>query len=122
MTTFPSLAECGLDADAATRRAADFRAVLGPRLRNLGFTLAETKNLIGVTRGSAPRDPGTLRIQAESKLAEVDEKIRGLELLRSELRAVVAAECDSLIDCDCGDCPIEEHAPVPRPRLLQGIR
>jgi hypothetical protein len=58
-------------------------------------------------------------VQAQAKLQEVEDKIRGLELMRSELRAVIAAECDALIDCDCGDCPIDGHAPAPGPRLVQ---
>ena len=50
-------------------------------------------------------------MQAEAKLAEVEDRIRGLELMLTELRAVIAAECDRLIDCGCGDCPIDGHAP-----------
>ena len=90
--------------------------------QRLGFTLAETKELLGVTRGSAPRDPDALRVQAEAKLAEVENRIRGLELMRAELRAVIAAECDRLIDCGCGGCPIDGHAPAQAPRLLQVSR
>ena len=101
----------------------DVRRILAVKTaQRLGFTLAETKEIVGVTRGPAPRDPDALRVQAEAKLAEVEDKIRGLELMRAELRAVIAAECDSLIDCDCGDCPIGGHAPVPAPRLLQVSR
>ena len=76
----------------------------------------------GRDTGDRPRDareaggdPHALRSQVEAKLREVDDKIRGLELMRAELRAVIAAECDSLIDCECGDCPIDGHArPPPR--------
>lgn len=90
--------------------------------QRLGFTLAETTEILGVTRGPAPRDPGTLRAQAEAKLAEVEDRIRGLELMAAELRAVIAAGCDALVDCDCGDCPIDGHAPAAGPRLLQVTR
>jgi DNA-binding transcriptional MerR regulator len=91
--------------------------------QRLGFTLAETKEIVRVTRGgSGRRDPDALRIQAEAKRAEVEGKIRGLELMRAELRAVITAECDTLIDCECGDCPIEGHAEPARPRLLQVTR
>ncbi len=87
--------------------------------QRLGFTLAETKEILGVTRGSAPRDPAALRVQAEAKLAEVEDRIRGLELMRVELRAVIAAECEALIDCGCGDCPIDGPAHATPERLLQ---
>ena len=87
--------------------------------QRLGFTLAETKEILGVTRGPAARDPGALRLQAQAKLAEVEDRIRGLELMRAELRAVIAADCDALIDCDCGDCPIDGHPPATAPRLLR---
>jgi DNA-binding transcriptional MerR regulator len=90
--------------------------------QRLGFTLEETRQIVGVTRRTAPRDPGALLVQAQAKLAEVEDGIRGLELMRSELRAVIAAECDALIDCACGDCPIEEPTPAPARRLTQVMR
>ena len=67
-------------------------------------------------RGLLPR--ARLRIRAEAKLTEVEDRIRGLELMRAELRAVIPADCDRLIDCECGDCPIVGHAPVPPRRVL----
>ncbi len=90
--------------------------------QHLGFTLAQTKELVRVTRrGAGTHVTVALRDQVEAKLREVNDKIRGLELLRAELRAVLAAECDALVDCDCGDdCPIEAEAP-PAPRRLQVI-
>lgn len=39
--------------------------------------------------------------------------------MRSELRSVIAADCDRLVGCECGDCPIDDAAPAPAPRLLQ---
>ncbi len=100
---------------------ADIRLVRAIKAaQRLGFTLDETREIVAVTRGGEPRDPGALRTRAQAKLAEVDERIRGLELMRSELRAVVAAECDRLVGCECGDCPIDEAGDAaPRPRLLQ---
>jgi len=98
----------------------DVRLILAIKTgQRLGFTLEETRDIVAVTRGGAPRDPDALRTLTEAKLAEVEDRIRGLELMRAELRAVIAAECDRLIDCDCGDCPIDGHAPVAAPRLLQ---
>jgi len=88
--------------------------------QRLGFTLAETKEIVRVTRGPAGRrDPRALRTQAEAKLREVEGKIRGLELMRAELKAVIAAECDTLIDCECGDCPLDGHPRAPASRLVQ---
>jgi DNA-binding transcriptional MerR regulator len=79
--------------------------------QRLGFTLAETREIVRVTRRRRPGDPPPLHDRVEAKLREVDDRIRGLELMRAELRAVQAAECDALIDCGCGDCPIEDAAP-----------
>ena len=91
--------------------------------QRLGFTLAETKEIVRLTRaGRGRRDSDALRTQVEAKLAEVEGKIRGLELMRGQLRAVIAAECYALIDCECGDCPIEGHAEPPSRRLLQVTR
>jgi len=90
--------------------------------QRLGFTLEETREIIAITRGGAPREPDALRTLAEAKLGEVEDRIRGLELMRAELRAVIAAECDRLIDCECGDCPIDGHAPTPSARPIQVTR
>lgn len=99
----------------------DVRLVLAVKAaQRLGFTLAETREIVRVTRRRAGGDPDALRTQVEAKLREVEDKIRGLELMRAELRAVIAAECDGLIDCDCGDdCPIDGHARVLEAPLLQ---
>ncbi|MGD9570481.1 MAG: MerR family transcriptional regulator [Thermoleophilia bacterium] len=90
--------------------------------QRLGFTLAETREIVRVTRFAQPGEPATLQTQVEAKLQEVEERIRGLELMRAELRAVLAAECDTLIDCDCGDCPIDGHPAPPARRLHQVSR
>lgn len=101
----------------------DVRLVVAVKAaQRLGFTLAETQEIVRVTRGGPGGDPDALRIQVEGKLREVEGKIRGLELMRAELRAVIAAECDSLIDCDCGDCPIGGHSPAGSTRPLQVTR
>lgn len=91
--------------------------------QRLGFTLAETREIVRLTRpGGSRRDPQALRAQAEAKLAEVDDKIRGLRLMREELRAVIAAGCDTLIGCGCGDCPIDADAVPGTRRPLEVIR
>ncbi|MEZ0285641.1 MAG: MerR family transcriptional regulator [Thermoleophilia bacterium] len=101
----------------------DIRLVRAIKMaQRLGFTLAQTKEIVRVTRRRGGHDPAVLREQVEAKLAEVEDKIRDLELMRAELRAVIAAECDSLVDCECGDdCPIDPEAPV-TVRGLQVIR
>ena len=101
----------------------DIRLVVAVKAaQRLGFTLAETQEIVRVTRGGSGGDPHALRTQVEAKLREVEGKIRGLELMRAELRAVIAAECDSLIDCECGDCPIGGHTEASSTRLLQVTR
>lgn len=90
--------------------------------QHLGFTLAETQEIIRMTRRRGGRDAAGLREQVQAKLREVDDKIRGLELARAQLQAVIAAECDTLVDCDCGDdCPIDIAA-ADNVRHLQVIR
>lgn len=85
--------------------------------QRLGFTLAETREIVRVTRRRGGSDAEGLRAQVEAKLREVDDRIRGLELMRTELRAVIAAECDTLVGCGCGDCPLDGHAPPKAVRL-----
>lgn len=88
--------------------------------QHLGFTLAETEGIVRVTRRRDGHKTVDLREQVEAKLSQVEDKIRGLELLRAELRAVLAAECDSLVDCDCGDdCPIDSDPAAARLRVLR---
>lgn len=101
----------------------DVRLVLAVKAaQRLGFTLAETREVVRVTRRRGGSDPEGLRAQVEAKLGEVEGKIRGLELMRAELRAVIAAECDTLIDCHCGDCPIDGHAAAATASHLQVAR
>ena len=107
-------------ASASTRSTTSALVRAIKTAQHLGFTLAETKEIVRVTRRRDGHDPADLREQVEAKLAQVEDKIRGLELLRAELRAVLAAECDSLVDCDCGDdCPIDSDPAAPRLRVLR---
>ncbi len=102
----------------------DVRLVLAVKAaQRLGFTLAETQEIVRVTRRRGGSDAPGLRDKVEAKLREVDDRIRGLELMRAELRAVIAAECDTLVGCECGDdCPIDGHAPAIRPARLRVAR
>jgi DNA-binding transcriptional MerR regulator len=92
--------------------------------QNLGFTLAEVAEIMALTRRRGGRDVEGLRERVEAKLAEVNERIRALQEMRSDLQEVIEAECDRLVGCDCDGCPIDpETPPAPaRSRLLQVIR
>jgi DNA-binding transcriptional MerR regulator len=73
--------------------------------QRLGFTLAEIEELI--TLSEHRRATGELHRRAEAKVAEIDARIGQLTRMREALLAVVAAECDSLTDCSCGQgCPL----------------
>jgi DNA-binding transcriptional MerR regulator len=72
--------------------------------QRLGFTLGEVAELLEAGRR---RHPGPdLRQRAIGKLAEIDERIADLTVIRGALRRVVDARCDSLTNCTCADCPI----------------
>ena len=68
--------------------------------QRLGFTLAEIQELIALSEHR--RGTGVLHRRARAKAAEIDAKIGQLTQMRDALQAVVAAECDSLTDCSCG--------------------
>jgi hypothetical protein len=53
------------------------------------------------------RATGELHTRAQAKVAEIDARIAQLQAMRSDLLAVLDAECDSLTDCSCGlGCPL----------------
>lgn len=88
--------------------ADDIRLLLAIKAaKRLGFTLAETQEIVRVTRTHRPGEQAPLQRQVEAKLRDVDEKVRRLEVMRGELQAVAAAECETLIGCGCDDCPID---------------
>ena len=64
--------------------------------QRLGFTLDEVADLLAARRDRPTAD---LRRRAREKLAD-------LAAIRAALAEVVAAECDSLTDCTCPDCPL----------------
>ena len=69
------------------------------RARDLGFSLADVKQLLRLERSPGCRDARSL---AARKLATVEERIADLQRIRGSLRALVA-------QCDAGsgrDCPI----------------
>ncbi|MEU7872286.1 MerR family transcriptional regulator [Dactylosporangium sp. NPDC049140] len=73
--------------------------------QRLGFTLDEVAALLP---GSRRRRSGGLQDRAAGKLAEIDRRIADLTQVRETLARVIAAECDSLTDCACPDCPLPE--------------
>ena len=73
--------------------------------QRLGFTLAEIQEMFDLS--AHRRSTGELHDRARAKIAEIDGRIARLQAMRSDLTAVVAAECDSLTDCSCGlGCPL----------------
>ncbi|GAA4722432.1 MerR family transcriptional regulator [Phytohabitans rumicis] len=72
--------------------------------QRLGFTLDEVAELLEAGRRRHPSPD--LRQRATDKITEIDAKIADLTAMRDALTEVVAAECDSLANCTCPDCPI----------------
>lgn len=72
--------------------------------QRLGFTLDEVADLLEVGRHHHTRRPAGLNEAARAKLAEVEERIADLALIRDTLRAAVDAGCDDLVDCSGSDC------------------
>jgi MerR family mercuric resistance operon transcriptional regulator len=73
--------------------------------QRLGFTLDEVAELLaaGTHRHGSRADAGLLA-RAEAKLAEVEEKIADLNVIRDSLRTAVAAGCDDLMTCAESPC------------------
>lgn len=68
--------------------------------QRLGFTLDEVSDLLAAAahRYGTGRDAG-LRDGTRAKLAEVEQKIADLMVIRDTLREAVAAGCDDLVVC-----------------------
>ncbi|KQY57382.1 MULTISPECIES: MerR family transcriptional regulator [unclassified Nocardioides] len=83
--------------------------------QRLGFTLAEVTELLEAGRhhhGTA----GGLQSRTDAKLAEVDQKIADLQVIRTSLIAARDAGCDDLIHCaesDCCPIPFVQIVTVP---------
>jgi MerR family transcriptional regulator, mercuric resistance operon regulatory protein len=93
--------------------------------QRLGFTLDEIVDLLDAGRGG--HRTGDLRRRAVDKLAEIDRKMADLAAIRDTLAQVVAADCDSLTNCTCPDCPLPVAVPAARvatggPDLYEAIR
>jgi DNA-binding transcriptional MerR regulator len=74
--------------------------------QRLGFTLDEVAELLEAGRHHHGA-PAGLQSRTEAKLAEINEKIADLEVIRDSLIAARDAGCDDLIQCaDEECCPI----------------
>ena len=71
--------------------------------QNLGFTLDEVAELLEAGRHHHGGGAG-LQSRTEAKLAEVDQKIADLEVIRASLIAARDAGCDDLVQCAESDC------------------
>jgi MerR family mercuric resistance operon transcriptional regulator len=72
--------------------------------QRLGFTLDEIIDLLEA--GQHRHRTADLRQRAVDKIAEVDRKMADLAAMREALTEVIAAECDSLTNCTCPQCPL----------------
>jgi DNA-binding transcriptional MerR regulator len=87
--------------------------------QRLGFTLEEIADLISAAghRHGARRDVD-LQDRARRKLAEIDQKLADLSIIRERLAEAVTAGCTDVIGCaDTPHCPLPfaELADEPRP-------
>jgi len=72
--------------------------------QRLGFTLDEVAELLDAGRRRHPT--ADLRQRVIDKMAEIEQKIADLTAIHGALGQMVAANCDSLSNCTCADCPI----------------
>jgi Hg(II)-responsive transcriptional regulator len=87
------------------------------RAQELGFTLAEVEELLGLADGG-PESCDAVRALAESHTAELDRKIADLQRMRASLGALVAT-CERpradrscpLLDTLDSDVPLTDVAP-----------
>jgi DNA-binding transcriptional MerR regulator len=71
--------------------------------QRLGFTLDEVAELLEAGRHHHGA-PAGLQSRTEAKLAEINEKIADLEVIRDSLIAARDAGCDDLIQCADEEC------------------
>ena len=72
--------------------------------QNLGFTLEEVADLLEAGRHRHGGARGGLQDRTEAKLAEVEQKIADLQVIRASLIAARDAGCDDLVQCAASDC------------------
>lgn len=86
--------------------------------QRLGFTLEEVADLLaaGAHRHGRRASDSSLLSQAGTKLAEVEQKITDLGVIRDTLRAAIDVGCDDLMTCaesPCCPLPFSELAGTP---------
>ena len=74
------------------------------RAKELGFTLAEIRELLGLWFDSNTRCEH-VRQRAEQKITDIDDKIRSLQKMKRSLKKVIS-ECETKNSID--DCPLLE--------------
>jgi Hg(II)-responsive transcriptional regulator len=86
------------------------RLMFVKRAQQLGFTLAEIEELLGLRTSTSPRACARVAKKAVRKLELIDEKIRDLQAIRSVLADLVAA-CPG--DADGERCPVLRSLDAP---------
>lgn len=94
--------------------------------QRLGFTLDEVADLLDTAthRHGHRREPG-LRARARAKVADIEQKIADLVLIRDTLREAVDAGCDDLFACAASTCcplPFHELGASPQARQKAPVR
>jgi DNA-binding transcriptional MerR regulator len=99
------------DRSPGGHRLYDDQAVMTLRVikaaQRLGFTLEEVAELLEVGGHRHRNDESGLTAKAQAKLAEVDQRIADLQVMRETLQATIDAGCDDLVSCaEAGCCPL----------------
>ena len=82
--------------------------------QRLSFTLAEVADLLAAGAHHHDRTDDGLRLRAEAKLGEIEQKIADLTIIRESLRQAIDAGCDDVLACAAGPrCPLPFSALVP---------
>lgn len=70
--------------------------------QRLGFTLDEVADLLELGRRRSSNS--SLQERAQTKLAEIDSRLRDLQTIRANLLSALEAGCDDLHECVTTDC------------------
>jgi len=85
--------------------------------QRLGFTLEEISDLIAAAAHShGVRHDARLQERTRAKLAEVEQRLADLAVIRDQLAQAVSAGCDDI--AACADSP---HCPLPFAELADDI-